>query len=630
MDNVTSNEQLALQDEMNQTAIDAKENSAEVEAILSVETEEEATAEESTEELTNRYSALSRQELVSELRELCHNADYATLKSKPAVLRSVFNDKTNSERKEALAAFVAQGGNEEDFASEPDEQEKEFYALYAEYKEKRQRHIEQQEKEKQENLEKKKAVLGELRELLQSEGSLKEVYDNFNAIQDKWKSIGAVPRSEINSLWENYRFLIEQFFDKVKISRELRDMGLKKNLEEKLALCERVEGLMLCESINDSFKQLQECHQHWKEIGPVPSDKNEEIWERFKTASDAVNRRRQEFYDKIKQEQADNLAAKNALCERLEEVLKVVPETIKQWNEQTDKVNELFGLWKTIGSVAKSENEKIWEQFKKPIDLFFERKKEAFAKMKSEQEVNQNHKLELCVKAEAIAERCDWKKATAELIDLQKEWKTIGYVPRKQSEKLWLRFRAACDKFFERKAENYKAQKSSESENIAKKEAIIQEVKAFSFTEDKQKNLDTIKDFQRRWAEIGFISPNERQRLWEEFRAAIDAHFDKLQADNMELNLNDFKARIDADKAEGNKGAVTREKKELQEKIQKMQNDVLVWENNLGFLANSKQADLLKAEFEKKMEKTKSEIALLKAKLNILQKAEESTDEQKK
>ena len=262
--------------------------------------------------------------------------------------------------------------------------------------------------------------------------------------------------------------------------------------------------------------------------------------------------------------------------------------------------------------------------------MFFERKKEAFAKMKSEQEVNQNHKLELCVKAEAIAERCDWKKATAELIDLQKEWKTIGYVPRKQSEKLWLRFRAACDKFFERKAENYKAQKSSESENIAKKEAIIQEVKAFSFTEDKQKNLDTIKDFQRRWAEIGFISPNERQRLWEEFRAAIDAHFDKLQADNMELNLNDFKARIDADKAEGNKGAVAREKKELQEKIQKMQNDVLVWENNLGFLANSKQADLLKAEFEKKMEKTKSEISLLKAKLNILQKAEESTDEQKK
>lgn len=630
MDNVTSNEQLALQDEMNQTAIDAKENSAEVEAILSVETEEEATAEESTEELTNRYSALSRQELVSELRELCHNSDYATLKSKPAVLRSVFNDKTNSERKEALAAFVAQGGNEEDFASEPDEQEREFYALYAEYKEKRQRHIEQQEKEKQENLEKKKAVLGELRELLQSEGSLKEIYDNFNAIQDKWKSIGAVPRSEINSLWENYRFLIEQFFDKVKISRELRDMGLKKNLDEKLALCERVEGLMLCESINDSFKQLQECHQQWKEIGPVPSDKNEEIWERFKAASDAVNRRRQEFYDKIKQEQADNLAAKIALCERLEEVLAATPETIKQWNEQTDKVNELFGLWKTIGSVAKSENEKIWEQFKKPIDLFFERKKEAFAKMKSEQEVNQNHKLELCAKAEAIAERCDWKKATAELIELQKEWKTIGYVPRKQSEKLWLRFRAACDKFFERKAENYKAQKSSEEENIAKKEAIIQEVKAFSFTEDKQKNLDTIKDFQRRWAEIGFISPNERQRLWEEFRAAIDAHFDKLQSDNMELNLNDFKARIDADKAEGNKAAVAREKKELQEKIQKMQNDVLVWENNLGFLANSKQADLLKAEFEKKMEKTKSEIALLKAKLNILQKAEEDTNEQKK
>ena len=626
MDNLTSTEILASQKEQEQQEEKKEQRSDEVAEILAVETEEEVAPQETVEELTKKAEALTREEIVEQMRQLCDAGDFSALKSKAGVLRNVFNEKTSAMRKERLEAFLADGGAEEDFKRDSDKTEEEFNRLYVSYKEKRQRYIEQQEKEKIDNLAKKQAVLAELRELLQSEGSLKEIYDNFNAIQEKWKAIGTVPRAEINTLWENYRFLIEQFFDKVKISRELRDMGLKKNLEEKLALCERVEGLMLESSMNESFKQLQECHQQWKEIGPVPSDKSDEIWERFKNASDAVNKRRQEYYDKVKEEQSNNLLAKIALCEKLEELLKNEVSTVKQWNEMTNEVNELFNLWKTIGTVPKSENESIWNRFKKPIDAFFARKKEAFAKMKAEQEVNSEKKTELCVKAEAIAERKDWKAATAELIELQKEWKTIGSVSRKQSEKLWTRFRAACDKFFERKAENFKEQKSSEAENIAKKEVLIQAVKDFSFTEDKQKNLDTIKDFQRQWSEIGFISSAERQRLWTEFRKAIDAHFEKLQSETMESNLNNFKAYLEA---EGKKGNFAREKRIIKEQIDKLKNDILLWENNLGFLAHSKQAELLKAEFDKKMDKAKADIALLNAKLKMLNKEEAEKKDEK-
>lgn len=626
MENLKSTEILASEKEQEQQEEKKEQCSGEVAEILAVETEDEPASQESVEELTKKAEALTREEILSQMRQLCDAGDFVALKSRASVLRNVFNEKSAAIRKERLEAFLAEGGAEEDFKRDNDNTEEEFNRLYASYKEKRQKHIEQQEKEKADNLVKKQAVLAELRELLQSEGSLKEIHDSFNAIQEKWKAIGAVPRAEINALWENYRFLIEQFFDKVKLNRELRDMGLKKNLEEKLALCERVEGLLLESSINESFKQLQECHQQWKEIGPVPSDKSDEIWERFKNASDAVNKRRQEYYDKMKDEQSNNLLAKIALCEKLEELLKNEVSTVKQWNDMTNEVNELFNLWKTIGAVPKSENESIWNRFKKPIDAFFIRKKEAFATMKADQEVNAEKKAELCAKAEAIAERKDWKAATAELIELQKEWKTIGSVSRKQSEKLWTRFRAACDKFFERKAENFKQQKSSEAENIAKKEALIQAVKDFSFTDDKQKNLEGIKEFQRQWSEIGFISSAERQRLWTEFRKAIDAHFEKLQSETMESNLNNFKAYIEA---EGGKGNFAREKRVIKEQIDKLKNDILLWENNLGFLARSKQAELLKSEFDKKIDKAKADLALLNAKLKMLGKEEAAKKDEK-
>lgn len=619
MDNLTKPEE--LKQEENTKAMD------EVADILSVDTDEETHAEESEEEMRAQYGAMDREELVSRFSDYLNADDLEALRLRAKIIKEFFENMTQRLEREALEAFLSAGGQQEDYEKKEDVLEAKFRKLYSEYKEARQKFLEKQEQEKLDNLARKEEVLEQLRSLLQSELSLKETYDSFNSIQEKWRAIGAVPRAQVNTLWENYHFLIEKFYDKVKISKELRDMGLKKNLEEKIALCERVEGLMLESSINKSFKHLQECHQLWKEIGPVPTDKNEEIWERFKNASDAVNKRRQEYYDKMREEQSNNYLAKIALCEKLEEVLKHECDNIRKWNDTTNEVNELFKLWKTIGPVPKAENESIWERFKKPIDDFYQRKKEAFDRMKSEQEVSLAKKTELCMRAEAIAERSDWKAATEELLKLQAEWKEVGYLPKKLSDKLWTRFRQACDRFFERKSEDYKARKSNELENVAKKEALIEKVKAFSFSEDKQANLDAIKDFQRQWAEIGFVPNAERQRLYSEFRKAIDAHFDKLQADSMELSLNAFKERVESNPED--RKYFSKERKQLQDQLQKLRSDLMVWENNLGFLASSRQADLLRAEFEKKMERARADIALLQAKLKVLNESDNDKKEEK-
>lgn len=576
--------------------------------------------EENIEQVMQNYQTLDREDLLKEFQNLLNANNFDVLKQRARAIKDIFDAKSKEIYAKAFEKFLEEGGIKEDYKSELDQLDIDFRKLYGEYRERRQKYLEKQEQGKIDNLEKKKAVLEELRVLLQQEGSLKEIYDTFNQLQTKWKEIGAVPRSEANSLWESYHFLIEKFYDKVKINRELLEIGMKK----KIALCERVEGLLLESSINDSFRQLQECHQLWKEIGRVSADKSDEIWERFKKASDAVNKRCQEHYEKIREEQNNNLLAKKALCDKLEELLKTELLTVKDWTEATTKVNELFDLWKTIGPVPKEENENIWNRFKKPIDKFYEDKKEAFAKMKESQDENYQKKVELCLQAEVIAERNDWKRATEDLLKLQAEWKEVGYVAKKQSDKLWLRFREACDKFFERKSQDYQNRKESESENIAKKEALIQAVKEFSFTEDKQHNLDVIKDFQRQWSEVGYVSTNERNRLYAEFRKAIDAHFDKLQSDSIESNLNNFKMKLDSSDGKRN---ISREKKEFLDQIQKLQNDLNVWENNLGFLASSKQADLLKAEFDKKIEKAKSEIQLLKAKVKLLEETEKNKNE---
>lgn len=591
--------------------------------LMTLETEHQAESDDETEEesddddVTENYMTYSREQLTKTLEELVKQ-EVTSVKSKITLVKVAFYSKTNELKKEAFEKFLEEGGNKIDYHPEPDTLEVAFKKALDTYREKRKKYMEEQEALLQSNLRKKLEILEELKTLINSEEMLKKTYDEFHNLQDRWKEIGQVPREEVNTLWQNYHFLIEKFFDKVKINKELKMLDLKKNLESKIELCEKVEELLVETSINKSFKALQEIRERWREIGPVPSDKNEEIWERFKTTTDQIEQRRREYYEQLREEQEKNLMAKTALVEKAEEILSKEHPSIKEWNDSTVEMNDLLKLWKTIGGVPKAQNNAIWERFKTSLDEFFNSKNEQFQKLKDEQTNNYNLKIELCVQAEAIAKRDDWKRATEELLKLQREWKETGPVPRKLSEKIWGRFRAACDEFFQRKSEYFSNIREIEAENLAKKEALIAKVKEFSFTDDKNENLNTIKEFQREWMEIGYVPIKEKERLQTEFRASINKLFDDLKISQKEAKEHIFRSRINNLKPEDIERFASREKRDILDKIQKLKDDIHLWDNNLGFLANSKQADILKKEFEKKIQSARQEIALLEAQLRIL------------
>lgn len=348
------------------------------------EEEEEEDSTESIDEINLQYSKMTRQELLAEIKELSGSENIQKIKLRASLVRNSFRNLTNDLIKEIKDKFIAEGGVEEEFKPEEDDINLEFYKYYSIYRQKRKDFLEQQEKIKLDNVTKKNAVLDDLRKLLSSDESLKDIYDKFNGIQDKWREIGQVPRTEVNLLWQNYHFLIEKFYDKVKINRELRDLDLKRNLDAKMELCERAEELILEPSINKSFKALQELHQEWKSIGNVPIDKNDEVWERFRDASDNINKKRKDYYETMRVELESNLLAKQALCEKAEEVMKREHTNPNEWNDSTNEMNDMLNLWKSIGPVPQKDNEGIWNRFKSTLNLFFDAKKEVFAKLKEE------------------------------------------------------------------------------------------------------------------------------------------------------------------------------------------------------------------------------------------------------
>ena len=438
-------------------------------------------------------------------------------------------------------------------------------------------------------------------------------------MQDRWKEIGMVPRTEINNLWQNYHFLVEKFFDKVKLNKELKDLDLKKNLEAKMALCEKTEELLLETSVIKTFKKLQKYHEEWKEIGPVPIDKKDEIWERFKNTTDKINERRREHYSKVEEEQQKNLETKTALCEQAEEIITLDNKTVKDWQTNTNKVNELLKIWKSIGSVPQKINTEIWNRFKSSLDTFFANKKEFFDKLKDQQVHNYNLKVELCVQAEALKTSTDWKKTSNDLIRLQNEWKSLGPVPKKYSDKIWKRFRAACDEFFNAKSFHFSNLQSSEAENLNKKIDLIKRIKESTFGADKNENLNILKNFQREWIEIGHIPIKEKDKLQHEFRTIINECLDKLKISEVEITTISYQNHVDSLKNDPqSKRLMGKEREILSGKIVKMREDINLWENNIGFLANSKNAAILKDEFEKKINKAKSEVKVMEAKLKLL------------
>jgi hypothetical protein len=586
---------------------------------------ETAAAEKEAPEPTIDYSSHSREELVEDLKALLQE-DISAIRDRAALIRNTFANATKELQKAAFDAFIAEGGNKDEYQPADDAVADTFYKLYTTYRERRQKHLEAIEAQKQQNLEAKKKIIEELRTLVDNESSLKKAYDDFNALQDRWKTIGEIPREAMNDLWQNYHFLVEQFFNKIKINKELKMLDMKKNLEQKIQICEKVEELIVDPSVTKAFKTLQGLREQWKEIGPVPPEQNEEIWTRFCTAADQINDRHRQFFEQRREEMDKNLLAKQALITQATEITTETPTNGKVWLEKCEQLDELLKVWKSIGPVPREQNEDIWNQFKGMIDAFFTKKKAHFDQVKDMQTENYNKKIDLCLKAEAIAKREDWKKATDELLQLQAEWKTIGPVNRKFHEKIWQRFRAACDEFFTKKGEYFSHVKENETDNLAKKKDLIEQIKAFEGTDSKEQNLNALKDFQRQWMEIGFVPAGEKERLRKEYHDAIDAQFEKLKISAREAEEAAYRERINNVVGDTRK-FVNNEREELNSRIEKLHNDLKLWENNLGFLSSSKQADLLKNEFEKKMQGTRQQIALLEAKLRILKESENAPND---
>ncbi|MDP4282002.1 MAG: DUF349 domain-containing protein [Bacteroidota bacterium] len=565
------------------------------------------------------FDHYSREELVDLLEKAVNVEDINSEKTRIALIKVAFLKKKKEENLQKYEKLAGEEESREEVKPVEDPVETRFNEIFTIYKANKARYNEQQEKLKLENLKKKQQILEELKLLVNSEETLKKTYDEFKNLQDRWKEIGIVPRNEINNLWQNYHFLVEKFFDKVKLNKELKDLDLKKNLEAKISLCEKTEELLLETSILKSFKKLQKYHEEWKEIGPVPADKRDEIWERFKNTTDKINERRREHYAKIEDEQTKNLETKTALCDQAEEVLTLKNENIKEWQENTIKVNELLKIWKSVGPVPQKNNTEIWNRFKTCLDTFFSNKKDFFDKLKEHQLHNYNLKLELCVQAEAMKTSNDWRKTTNELIRLQNEWKSIGPVPKKHSDKIWKRFRAACDEFFNAKSSFYSNIQVHEEENLGKKMDLIKRLKEYNFTDDKNANLDVLKNFQREWTEIGHIPIKEKDRLQNEFRTIINDHLDRLKISEVEISTLNYQTRVDSMKTDPqSRRLINREKEILFGKITKLKEDINLWENNIGFLANSKNASILKEEFEKKINKAKNDVKVMEAKLKML------------
>jgi hypothetical protein len=604
------------------------ESMAEV-AITEVDEEEEEAITEAImehEETAEGYEKYSREQLVSLLETAVQEPDVNTVKSKISFIKVAFLQLSKEAKHEMYQQLsVSAEGEVPEIEVTSDPLDDRFNAAFAIYKSKKAKFNDELEKQKIVNLAEKTRILEELKTLINSEETLKKTYDDFKVLQKSWGEIGMVPKADANGLWQNYHFLVDKFFDKVKINKELKDLDLKKNLERKIEICEKTEELLLETSLLKAFKQLQQYHEDWKETGPVPQEKRDEIWDRFRNATDKINERRREHYTHLQDEQEENYKAKIVLCEKAEQLIAREYKSLKEWQDSTALVNELLKDWKSVGMAPKRQNNDIWIRFKGYLDTYFTAKKDYFNILKDQQLHNYNQKLDICVRAEALRLSSDWKNTTRELIELQNEWKNIGTVPRKFADKIWKRFRTACDDFFKIKADYFKTIHSQEADNLQKKEDLIKKVIEFETGDNKQASLNTLKEMQREWMEIGHVPMKEKERLQNEFRTAMNKHYDKMKINAAEMNTMNYRSRMETIREQPDAGRIiTREKNTLQNRITELQEEIKLWENNIGFFANSKQANILKSEFETKIQKAKEELATLETKMKFLKKSMES------
>jgi hypothetical protein len=565
------------------------------------------------------YSGLSRKELVATLVLIVENRPPAEIIEDVNRIKELFYKKAKVEFNEKRLNFAKEGGNIEDFKPEPDELENRIKIILETYRNRKSDYNRVQESEKQENLRRKLEIIEKIKDLVNREEAINKTFQEFRNLQNAWHSTGIVPQVALKDLWENYHHSVEMFYDYIKINRELRDLDLKKNMEAKIALCEKAEELLLEPNAVNAFKLLQDYHNQWREIGPVTHEAKNDIWERFREATSQVNKRHHEFFEKQKDEQKKNFDAKTALCEKAEEIANGEILTFADFREKSDAIIECQKLWRTLGFAPKKHNNKIYLRFRAACDKFFEKKRAFFAESKEVQVKNLQLKTELCMKAEALQESTDWKETSEMLIRLQKEWKDVGPVPKKYSEKIWKRFRKACDTFFTHKSEFFAGRDTSYEDNLNAKLALLAELEAVDPGEDVKAGFEQLKDIQRRWTEIGYVPFNKKEEIARKYKDALNKQFDKLKLDDEDKNILRFRSKVDSAKSNPRAARkVHNEREKFYGKIKQLESDIVLWENNIGFFAKSTNADKMIKEVEEKIADAKKNIKVLEEKVKLI------------
>jgi hypothetical protein len=581
----------------------------------------EADAEESTEHSSTDFSGLNNDDIIEKLRFLIHETNVEESRKAIESLKNQFYKNLKNEQDRLKAEIKENTGDDIEVELPKDAREEYLKELMADYRKKKAELNQLLEAEKLNNLKLKEEIIEKIKGLANSENPLNKTFAEFKSLQQEWLTIGPVPNAEANNLWKSYQLQIERFYDLVKINNELRDLDFKRNLEQKVELCEKAEELLLMTDVVAAYKQLQEYHDLWKELGPVPTDKREEIWDRFSITSKKIRQNYQDHFEKLKEERNANYEQKVILCEKAESILNdVTPSNGKEWTDLSDQILELQKIWKTIGMVPSNVNNEIYERFRAACNKFFDAKKEFFGAINDELSTNLQKKIELCVHAESIKDSNEWKKTTEIFLDLQKKWKEIGAVPKKNSDQVWKRFRAACDHFFNAKSAFYSNIDSEQKENLKKKEDLIAEVKAFVPTDNQNDNISKVKEFQTRWTEIGFVASSQKDRLYAEFRGAVNDIFNKLNLNRNSLELSNFNSKVESMKDSGSANGLAKERSRVLQRIQELNSEILQIENNMGFFSSGSESII--RDFKKKIEKAQEEIKTLKEKKKSIDLAE--------
>ena len=595
-----------------EAALAAQNAGLEIEGATPEEEAAEELAAQKPEE--DKFAGKGKEELVALFARMLEEQPVQSIRRDVEALKIAFYRIRRAEVEAARRRFVEEG-----FAPSVDGAEIQLKEQFKEYRRRRDAFIANLEAEKEANLKVKQAIIEELKELVNSDETLNHTFNKFRELQQRWKDTGIVPQQHVKDLWETYNLHVENFYSFIKINKELRDLDLKKNYEQKVALCEQAEALVLEPSVVEAFHKLQKLHDEWRETGPVANEYKEALWERFKAASSRINKQHQEHFETLKGEQVKNLELKTGLCVATEELSSQPLTTRKEWNRASDRLLEIQKTWKTIGFAPKKDNNRIYERFRTACDRFFEAKRQFYAGMKTEMEHNLQLKIEICEAAESLMNSEEWKKATDELIALQARWKQIGAVSRRHSDAVWKRFRAACDKFFERKASHFASVDGEHEENLQKKLALLAEMAG---ADVKAGGYEVIREFQRRWGEIGFVPIKQKDAIQKKYKAAVDELFNTLRGSERDRSMGRFREKVSSFKASGDR-RLRSERERLYNKVRQLEQEIGLLENNIGFFAKSKNAEALVADVRAKIERAREEMASTIEKVKLIDKQDQ-------